>query len=60
MKYDVIDEVKLFPTVANFNVIKSDIALQKQVHQKRGYILFLGEYKIHFESGKISVFFTSV
>ena len=46
MKYYVINEVKLFPTVTNFNVIQSVMALQKKVHQKRGYILFLGEYKV--------------
>ena len=34
-KYDVINDIKLFPTVytvANFEVIKSDVALQTLVH----------------------------
>ena len=31
-KYDTINDVKLFPTVANFDVIQSDVALQTQVH----------------------------
>ena len=34
IKYDIINDVKLFPTgyiVANFDVIQSDVALQKQV-----------------------------
>ena len=33
MKCDLINEVKLFPTVSqSFDVIQSNIALQKQVH----------------------------
>ena len=31
-KCDVINDVKLFPTVANFDVSQSDVALLKQVH----------------------------